>query len=76
MLQNRPPKKVQGLLLNGRNISGTHKAHSSYRVMPIVMNMGHAMGIVASMCVQQGKQPLELDIHEIQEQLRRTNVTL
>ncbi len=70
------PKKVQGLLLNGRNISGTHKAHSSYRVMPIVMNMGHAMGIVASMCVQQGKQPLELDIHEIQEQLRRTNVTL
>lgn len=70
------PKKIKGLLLNGRNISGTHKAHSSYRVMPIVMNMGHAMGIVSAMCVQQGKQPLELDIHEIQEQLRRTNVTL
>lgn len=44
--------------------------------MPIVMNMGHAMGIVASMCVAQNKKPLELDIDEIHEQLRRTNVTL
>ena len=70
------PKKIEGLLLNGRNISGTHKAHSSYRVMPIVMNMGHAMGIVASMCVVQNKKPLELDINEIHEQLYRTNVTL
>lgn len=70
------PRKIEGLLLNGRNISGTHKAHSSYRVMPIVMNMGHAMGIVASMCVAQNKKPLELDIDEIHEQLRRTNVTL
>jgi hypothetical protein len=70
------PQKIEGLLLNGRNISGTHKAHSSYRVMPIVMNMGHAMGIVAAMCVEQNKKPLELDIHEIHEHLQRTNVTL
>jgi hypothetical protein len=70
------PQKIEGLLLNGRNISGTHKAHSSYRVMPIVMNMGHAMGIVAAMCVEQNKKPLELDIHEMHEHLQRTNVTL
>lgn len=70
------PREIEGLLLNGRNISGTHKAHSSYRVMPIVMNMGHAMGIVASMCTEQNKGPLELDIEEIHQRLRRTNVTL
>ncbi len=70
------PRKIEGLLLNGRNISGTHKAHSSYRVMPIVMNMGHAMGIVAAMCVEQGKGPLELDIEEIHEHLRRTGVNV
>lgn len=68
------PQKVKGLLLNGRNISGTHKAHSSYRVMPIVMNMGHAMGVVAAMCVSQKKQPLELDIKEIQAELKNQNV--
>ena len=70
------PQKIQGLLLNGRNISGTHKAHSSYRVMPIVMNMGQAMGIVAALCVAQGKAPLELDIDEIHRELIRTDVTL
>lgn len=70
------PQRIEGLLLNGRNISGTHKALSSYRVMPIVMNMGHAMGIVAAMCVEQGKKPLELNIHMVQDALHRTNVTL
>lgn len=70
------PQNITGLLLNGRNISGTHKAHSSYRVMPIVMNMGHAMGIVAAMCVAQKKEPLELDINTLHEHLNRTNVTL
>ena len=63
------PLKVKGLLLNGRNISGTHKAHSSYRVMPIVMNMGQAMGVVAAQCINEQKEPLELDIHAVQAAL-------
>lgn len=75
-LRSFVPRKIEGLLLNGRNISGTHKAHSSYRVMPIVMNMGHAMGIVAALCVQQGKTPLALDLDTLHDALRRTNVTL
>ena len=29
------PEKIDGLILAGRCISGTHKAHSNYRVMPI-----------------------------------------
>ena len=70
------PLGVKGLLLNGRNISGTHKAHSSYRVMPICVNMGQAMGVVASMCLEQKKDPQELDIKEIQEKLRKQNVDL
>ena len=28
-------ERVDGLILSGRNISGTHIAHSNYRVMPI-----------------------------------------
>lgn len=34
------PEKAEGLLLAGRCISGTHKAHSNYRVMPICVGMG------------------------------------
>lgn len=70
------PLKIEGLLLNGRNISGTHKAHSSYRVMPIVMNMGHAMGVVSAMCIEQGKSPLDLPIDQIHAVLESQNVTL
>ncbi|MGE4549416.1 MAG: FAD-dependent oxidoreductase [Intestinibacillus sp.] len=73
-LRSFVPQKVKGLLLNGRNISGTHKAHSSYRVMPIVMNMGQAMGVVASMCIQENKEPLTLDIGSVQDELRKQNV--
>lgn len=70
------PQRVEGLLLNGRNISGTHKAHSSYRVMPICVNMGQAMGVVASLCVEKKTSPDKLDIQEIQHILRTQNVDL
>ncbi|WHH58583.1 FAD-dependent oxidoreductase [Petroclostridium sp. X23] len=70
------PRKIENLLLNGRNISGTHKAHSNYRIMPIVMNMGQAMGVVASLCIDHDKKPLELNIKEIQTILNKQNVEL
>ncbi|WP_369015127.1 FAD-dependent oxidoreductase, partial [Klebsiella pneumoniae] len=34
------PKVVDNLLLAGRDICGTHKAHSNFRVMPICANIG------------------------------------
>ena len=51
------PKKVNGLLLAGRNISGTHFAHSNFRVMPICVNMGQGVGVLAALSVQQQKEP-------------------
>lgn len=68
------PQKMEGLLLNGRNISGTHLAHSSYRIMPFCVNMGHAMGVAAAKCVELGLQPRQLDVKEIQAVLRTQNV--
>ena len=63
------PKKVDGLLLAGRCISGTHMAHSNYRVMPICANMGQAAGIAAALCVSHGIQPRELPVKWLQERL-------
>lgn len=45
-------KGKDNLLLNGRNISGTHMAHSSYRVMPICMGMGEGAGVCAALSVK------------------------
>ncbi len=48
------PLKVENLLTAGRCISGTHRAHASYRVMSICMAMGEAAGTAAALCIKEG----------------------
>lgn len=68
------PRKVENLLLAGRNISGTHMAHSNYRVMPICANMGQAAGTAAALSVRQGVSPRDLEVQEIQKILLENRV--
>jgi hypothetical protein len=68
------PREVEGVILNGRNIGGTHKAHSSYRVMPICMNIGQAAGVIAALSIEKKKDARDLDISLVQEALRAQNV--
>ncbi len=65
------PKVTDGLLLSGRNISGTHMAHSNYRAMPICMGMGEAAGIAAALSVKQGKELRDIDVKDIQAVLKK-----
>ena len=59
------PEKIDGLLLSGRNISGTHMAHSNYRAMPICMGIGEACGAAAAIAVKSGRKLREIDAAEI-----------
>ena len=68
------PKKVENQLLAGRDICGTHMAHSNYRVMPICANMGQAAGVAASLCVKHGVAPRQLKVGELQARLRAWGV--
>ena len=45
------PEAKENLLLCGRNISGTHIAHSNFRVMPICVGIGEAAGTAAAVAV-------------------------
>ena len=45
------PQGCDNLITAGRCISGTHVAHSSYRVMNICMAMGQAAGMAASVMI-------------------------
>ena len=65
------PEKVDGLLLAGRNISGTHMAHSSFRAMPICVGIGEGAGLAAALAVKQGKEPREVQPADIQALLHR-----
>ena len=63
------PEKIDGLLLSGRNISGTHMAHSNFRVMPICAGIGEAGGIAAAISVKEGILPRDVDVKKIQKEL-------
>lgn len=70
------PVAVEGLLLAGRSISGTHKAHSNYRVMTICLNMGHGVGTAAAIAVRENIRPRDVDVSKVQERLLADGVTL
>jgi len=75
-LRSLMPKNAEGLVVAGRCISGTHEAHSSYRVMPIVMATGQAAGVTAALAARRGARPRELAAREIQYELIRQGASL
>ncbi len=68
------PKKIDNLLLAGRNISGSHLAHSNYRAMPICANLGQAAGAAAALCARNGCTPRKLDVKLLQQTLLAAGV--
>ncbi|MCZ9352771.1 FAD-dependent oxidoreductase [Streptomyces mutabilis] len=70
------PRGTERLLVAGRCISGTHVAHSSYRVMPIAMATGHAAGVCAALTVRHGRGPRGLPYRMVQHELLRQGARL
>ena len=63
------PIKVDGLLLSGRNISGTHMAHSNFRAMPICLAIGAAGGAAAALSVKENKKLRDVEPQQIPQLL-------
>jgi len=70
------PRGVDDLLVAGRCLSGSHEAHSSYRVMPIVMATGQAAGVAAALAARHGVTARALPVAEIQDELIRQGANL
>jgi len=70
------PRNTERVIVAGRCISGTHEAHSSYRVMPIVMATGQAAGICAALAARLGRAPREVPVREVQRELVRQGASL
>ncbi|MBR6773882.1 MAG: FAD-dependent oxidoreductase [Clostridia bacterium] len=70
------PTVTDNLLVAGRCISGTHRAHASYRVMNICVNIGQATGIAGALCVKENVIPRKLDYKKIQKVLTDKGVEL
>lgn len=63
------PRKIDGLLLAGRCISGTHEAHASYRVQCIAMAIGAAAGAAAALATAERCQPRAVPAEQVQKLL-------
>lgn len=70
------PLQTEGLLVAGRSISGTHEAHSSYRVMPIAMATGQAAGVCAAIAAERGISPRQTPVRDVQAELVRQGASL
>jgi len=70
------PRDVEDVLVAGRCISGTHEAHSSYRVMPVSMATGQAAGVCAGLAVRLGKPPRAVPVSDVQSELTRQGANL
>ncbi|GHE84864.1 FAD-dependent oxidoreductase [Streptomyces spiralis] len=70
------PSGTDRLLVAGRCISGSHVAHSSYRVMPIAMATGQAAGVCAALATRLGRGPRDVPYALVQEELTRQGARL
>ena len=61
------PKKIDNLLLSGRNISGSHMAHSNFRIMSVCIALGEAAGTAAAISVKENIPLIDVDVKKIQE---------
>jgi len=59
-------EQIDNLYLSGRMISGTHKAHSNYRVMPICLNMGQGVGVAASIAIDNQCSVQDVNVKDVQ----------
>jgi hypothetical protein len=70
------PADLDRVLVGGRCISGSHEAHSSYRVTPIAVATGQAAGVCAALAVHQGVVPRRVPARDVQQELLRQGADL
>ena len=63
------PEVKENILLCGRNISGTHIAHSNFRAMPICVGIGEAAGTAAAMAALKNISPNNISAENIRKSI-------
>jgi hypothetical protein len=65
------PETVDGLLVAGKPISTTHRAHGSTRVPGTSLATGQAAGVAAALAVRSGQTLRTVGIEALRDALRR-----
>jgi len=70
------PRKLENLLVAGRNLSSDAVTHSFMRLIPQCWQTGQAAGVAAAVAVNNNIRIRDADVAEIQKHLRRQGVYL
>jgi hypothetical protein len=70
------PKGISNLIVTGRCISADHDAQASLRIMPVCATLGQAAGVAASIAVDCGCVPKDVDIELLRNKLRACNAVI
>lgn len=70
------PRGLDNMLTCGRCISGTHRAHASYRVMGVCLATGQAAGIAAALAAKNNIAPRALHVKAVQDALTKAGAKL
>jgi hypothetical protein len=69
-------KDIDNLFLSGRCISASHQAMASARVIGTCFAIGEAAGTASAMCLKGNVKPKDLNVTNLQEELRKNGVPL
>ncbi len=63
------PKDIDGLIVAEKSISVSNLVNGSTRLQPVVLQIGEAAGIIAAKAAQQGIEPREVAVREVQREV-------
>jgi hypothetical protein len=63
------PQKETGLIVAEKGISVSNVVNGTTRLQPVVMLTGQAAGVLAALCVKQGKNPQHVSVRDVQAAL-------
>ena len=63
------PKNVDHFIVTEKSISVSNLVNGTTRLQPVVLQLGHASGIIASLAILKNKSPKEISVREVQKYL-------
>jgi len=70
------PLELEGLLAPGRHLASDPSTQSFMREIPQCWLTGQAAGVAAALAIGTGRTPRDVDVRELQAELRRQGVYL
>ncbi len=63
------PREQEGLIVAEKSISVSNLVNGSTRLQPVVLQLGEAAGTLAALAAREGKEPREVSVRAVQEEL-------